>query len=257
MKSMLMFQSLSLFCIVLLLITVQSSNANLKSNLKSELGITSKSLEGSMLTQNQLAKLWDELFTGNRGQTCKAELARAKALRALLAAGRVPGQPRGLNSKISKDSWVKRWGYGPSSYLFDYFDPLFQNDFVIAAKKIYNDLMKISNKDNEFYKDLLDIKKLLHQGTSAKVNFKELNKNYDPALYEISVNTVQLNTAMKNWNWYVGPREKDYAFNFVTKYDFNGDGRLNYRELIIGVVDLNRNTIGMAPCTNCFQELGR
>jgi hypothetical protein len=49
-----MFQSLSLFCIVLLLITVQSSNANLKSNLKSELGITSKSLEGSMLTQNQL-----------------------------------------------------------------------------------------------------------------------------------------------------------------------------------------------------------
>jgi hypothetical protein len=236
-----------------MLTVVQSS----KLNLKSELGITSKSLEGSMLTQNMLAKLWGELFTGNRGQTCKAELARAKALRALLAAGLVPGQPGGTKSKNSKDSWVKRWGYGAGSYLFDFFDPLFQDEFVGTAKKIYRELMKISNLDTEFYQDRLDVKKLIGQNNYKSINYKELNKNYDPAQYEISVNTVQLNTAMKEWNWYVGPGEKDYAFNFVTKYDFNGDGRLNPRELILGIIDLNKNVIGVAPCKNCFQEIGR
>ena len=46
---------------------------------------------------------------------------------------------------------------------------------------------------------------------------------------------------------------KDYAKSFIKKYDMNGDGRLNPRELILGALDHNKHLFGSRICNHCFE----
>jgi len=185
---------------------------------------------------------------------------QASVVAALRAEGRLPGQPKGKHAMSAKFAWVKKWGYDETAYLIDFFDPIFQKDTTTSFKKLYDDLMLISNADTADYKDPFDMKKLIsadNQHNSGKIDLKQLNKNYDPSLYNLSVNSVQLHDGMQKWNWFIDAGAQDFAINFIMKYDMNGDGRLNPRELILGALDHNKNALGSGNCQNCFQEIAQ
>ena len=256
MKSTLKHQSLTIFIIFLFIIQINTTRYKLKVGTE----ITSKMLSGSKLTQNELATLWNDLFTANRGQVCMSYNMRKAALAALLAEGLVPGQKDGKNSISTKFAWVKKWGYGESAYLFDYLDPVFQKEAITAFQKLYDDLMAMSNADTPEYQDPFDVTKLISADNQYKknsLNLKHVSKNYDKSLYNLSVNSVQLREAMKKWDWFIDIGAQDYAINFIMKYDMNGDGRLNPRELVLGTIDHNKNALGSGNCKNCFQKFAQ
>ena len=183
--------------------------------------------------------------------------ARKKAIAQIVAENK-NFQTQGKKGMSAKFAWIKNWGYNDAAYFFDFLDPVLKEEITNAFKKVYTDLKSISNKDTAEYKDLFDINKLMRpEEKSKKTNLKDLNKNYDPAIYDISINTVQLNKAMKDWNWFIDPSLKDYAFDFVSNYDMDGDGRLNPRELILAIVFHNKNFIGSGICQNCFNEIAK
>jgi len=198
------------------------------------------------------------MFMVSRGTACMAYTMRQRVLAALAADGLIPGQ--GMKSKNGKFGWVMKWGYGSSAYLIDFLDPVFQKDTIAAFKKLYDETMAVSPDDTAEYKDPFDIKKLLSQEnshTKTKIDLKQLNKNYDPSIHLLSANAVQLHEVMKKWNWFIDASNQDYAVDFIMKYDINGDGRLNARELILGTITHNKNAIGSGICTNCFQEVAK
>jgi len=88
-------------------------------------------------------------------------------------------------------------------------------------------------------------------------DLKVLNKNYDPAIYNISINAVQLRKAMIDWKWAVDFGLSDFAKSFIKRYDMNGDGRLNVRELILGSIEHNKHLFGSQTCTHCYDEISR
>ncbi len=261
MKSM---NYLSLFCIALLLAACFNlanslrSKTESKSELYSKYGITEKSLEGSLFTGSELAKLWEQLFNGKHGQACKAEEIKKNAVQKLLNSGKVPGLESKATAKKPEgadNSWVKQWGYGPSAYLLDFFDILFQKDAVKAFTDVHSELKKLNNTDTDDFEDPFALEKLVSKKNLKKIGLKGVTKNYDKATYMISINTVQLNDAMPKWKWFITPKEEDFAENFVSHYDFDGDGRLNVRELIIGVIWHNKKIVGVEECKYCFQDL--
>jgi len=88
-------------------------------------------------------------------------------------------------------------------------------------------------------------------------DFKVLNKNYDPEIFNISVNAVQLRQAMIDWKWAVDFGLSDFPKSFIKRYDMNGDGRLNPRELILGAIDHNKHLFGSQTCTHCFEDVAK
>lgn len=58
---------------------------------------------------------------------------------------------------------------------------------------------------------------------------------------------------MPKWKWPVDVGLKDFALTFVKKYDMNGDGRLNPRELLLGALEHNKHLFGSGICNHCFE----
>jgi len=244
---------MSIFCMFLLL-------ASSIDCFKHKSKITSKALEGSSFTRSELAKLWSTMFNGTRGQKCKSEESKKEAVNELVKKGEVPGvkgSPMAHKSHGASTAWIKPWGYGSAAYLFDYIDPLLQKDAVTAFQKVYDELKKISNKDTKDFKDPFDITKMASKENLKKIGKKNINKAYADGYYDMSINTVQLNKGMKEWHWYIEEGDKDYATDFVTTFDFNGDGRLNIRELIIGNIWHNKQILGTENCKFCFSDIGK
>lgn len=200
-----------------------------------------RSAARALFTREQLNQLWKDLFTKPRGTSCqevemkkrlKSEAKQEKEVDKNIFADKLVSE--------SKFNWLKKWGYGPVSYLFDYLDSNFQKEAVKTFDKIFTAVMKKCKKDTKEYKDPF-VKK----------------ENVDEAVYNLSVNAVQIRTIMKKWNWFIEPGQDDYAEKFIATYDINNDGRLNIRELILGTILHNRNAVSSGLCKNCLSGLAR
>lgn len=216
-----------------------------------------KAENGMEAQQEDLQILWGELFTEKRGSGCRTgggqEDKTAAQEPVLLTDVKVQDNVR--QSSKADSSWLKKWGYGEAAYFFDFLDPVFQKDFVTAFKKLYKDASDVSNKDTEKFQDPFDIKKLVANKKNNITDYRTVNKNYDQAIYDKAINSVQLNEVMKKWNWLINPGEADYAVNFIARFDLDGDGRLNPRELALGAIIHNKDIISTTTCQNCFQEI--
>lgn len=242
------FKSLSLFITVLLLSSTVTRVNSLRSNLK-------KVAETAALqtSQSEMTNLWDELFTEKRGSGCKGGVIKNKSSIAALAVNTDEANSSNIKQARKADnSWIKKWGYGEASYLFDYLDPVFQKEIVAAFKKLDMEASAVSNKDTEWFQDPFNIQKLTKNNSA---DLKSINKNYNPAVYNKATNAVQLNEVMKNWHWFINPGDDDYAVNFIYKYDLDGDGRINPRELVLGAIMHNKDSLTTSGCDNCFIEI--
>lgn len=221
----------------------QSQTANLKSSLKEK------------ANQNE-SELTTQLFSTPAAKCASAEDLARDAQEVLLQSK--SSEDKSFNKAMSADLWwVKNWGYGESAYLVDFMSPLFKDLFISEAKALYDNAKIIDNKISGNYVDPFDYENFITDEMSAeqkaklKANYKLINENYVQDVYDISINTVQLHTLMKNWNW-VSSTTADYSKDFLMKYDADGDGRLNIREFVLGAIDYNKKYYGNPKVKKVF-----
>jgi len=140
-------------------------------------------------------------------------------------------------------------------------DPVLRDPIIAEFKSLMGNLTSYS-MDNANFSDPFDFKKLIAQdsASTSKKMIKKLQaftKNYDAAVYDASVNTVQIRQAIIDWKWAVNPGDPLVYQKFVEKYDMNGDGRLNPREMILGSIYNNPQTVGSSLCKHCYFDAGK
>jgi hypothetical protein len=212
------------------------------------------------LKQDTFESIWKQLFNSARGQSCKGAALKQEVIAAAKAEAQMIASPKGMKAKAGKFGWVKDWGYGQTAYLIDFLDPALRSDVLKEFHRIYDEMLKLPAEDSSTYSDPFDLKKLLSASDAslkekAMKDLKLLNKNYDPNLYSVSVNANQLHSAMAIWKWAVDFGLSDYAASFIKRYDINGDGRLNPRELLLGAIDFNKHLFGTDSCNHCFEDV--
>lgn len=213
--------------------------------------------------------IWHDLFTQERTTTCAPEIARAEILAELKRRKMLRenpqldanGQPVTLNSSDGGFSWIKKWGMGPVSYLFDFFDPVFRKPIVKEMNTMWTDLMKFTPEPTPEYKDPFDyaeqIKNAPPQQQPALLRQIKKLTDANAQVYKDSANAVQLHKAMLEWKWFKDPGASDPAAEFITKYDINHDGRLAPNEFILGAILYNKPHFIDKKCKNCFSEMSK
>jgi hypothetical protein len=201
--------------------------------------------------------MWANLFTVPRTSTCRKTNLINRIKKQLEEEGLLPGQ----RAKKNKFWWVKQWGYGPAAYFFDYLDPVLREPVTNEFQALIKDLKDLPAEASDF-SDPYDFKKLISQDNSnlSKKLLKQIQrftKNYDASVYDVSANTVQVRSAIRKWKWAVNPGDPSVYQRFVMKYDMNFDGRLNPREMILGSLYNNQQTVGSSLCQHCFFEVGK
>jgi hypothetical protein len=215
-----------------------------------------------------LGDVWEDLFVVPRTSSCGPEASNQALMQELQ-----DEQLRKMNSAeggngadgVEYDSnfgWIRKWGFGPVAYLLDFFDPIFRSHTLKEFKSIWEDISKEVPEDTAEYKDVFDFAARIksaprEQQPAILRDIKRLERTYDPIIYNISVNAVQLNKAMKAFNWFHDPGSPDVAVDFIAKYDMNHDGRLNPRELLLGAIHHNINILGSKKCNHCFNEVSK
>ena len=140
----------------------------------------------------------------------------------------------------AKDGWIKKWGMEQSIHLIDYVEKILLDPFYEDATSLYQTFSELPKTD-EKYKDPFDYLNFITNSMTDeeiekyKANFALINELYVKEIYDNSLNAVQINKGMLNLGWEV-EGQINFAKNFVTKYDLNGDGALNPREFILGVI---------------------
>lgn len=212
--------------------------------------LSKESMESSILNSKDVQNLWKDLFSGTRGESCKEFQLRKQAIaqdigekkqqKSFMKDGNIKNKYENNN----KFEWIKSWGYGQSSYLFDYIDPIFQKEISEYFSKIFENVMKEDGKVDDKHNDpFINIQK------SKKIHM---------SIYQNSANAIQTSKIMKKWNWHPVSESDlinmDSSEEFILNYDLNYDGRLNPREFILGAIMYNL-TNNFASCNFCFKEI--
>jgi len=203
---------------------------------------------------------WAKLFKVPRKSACSRKLLMKRIRREVFGS---TGKPSGtkMSNRKSKFAWIKQWGYEAAAYLFDYLDPVLRKDIVTEFKAIAKEAKGFPATDSKV-PDPFDFKKLLTKGknnlSKGQVRMlKKFTKNYNPKVYDASVNLPQINAAMIKWKWRIDAEDPTFLMRFITKYDLNYDGRLNPREFLLATLWHNKQAIGSSLCTHCFNKIGK
>jgi len=211
-----------------------------------------------------VGQIWDDLFTVPRTNSCREEMNRVAILNQIQEEQQRSAAAAGDDLLINDASfaWVKKWGFGPVAYLLDFFDPLFRSEVLKEFNKIHNSTMSEDPENTPEYKDPFDFASRIATAPPERQDalmrdLKKFEKTYDPIIFQISANSVQVMKAMKKFAWYMDPGSADNAGDFVTKYDINHDGRLNPKELILGSIHYNLNILGSKKCNHCYTKIAK
>ncbi len=207
----------------------------------------------------QEEEIWNSFFTKKRSERCTGQ----RVLRyELIKMGIDENGELLSNSPLKgKFGWVKEWGFGQSSYLFDFLDPSLRPLILKDFNDIYKAFKGYPSNDTQVYKDPYNLKKPIPKDIDP-ISRQQLieqmlhfNKNLDADVYKLSVNAVQLNFGIKKNKWYIDKGVDDYAKSFIKDFDMNSDGRLNARELILGSIWHNKKILSSDECTLCYADL--
>ena len=243
----------SLYKLTYFFLLIYLINLTYESNLKSQ--TLSKSI--SISEQSVFGQMWNNLFSIPRGKACSKTSLLARIRRELIEEGLYPGQ----KIKKKKFWWVKQWGYGSSAYFFDFMDPVVRELIIREFNSLLKDLMAFPQADSNI-PDVFDFKKFVSQNSAylTKQQIKQIKlftKNFDSAIYSVSANLPQIQAAITKWKWAVNPADPTVFKRFIMDYDMNFDGRLNPREMILGSIYNNKQTIGSPLCEHCYFEVGK
>jgi len=263
---LLKFLTLNIILIFLLFQMVQMK----KNSLRQPQVSLSSSSSSSIVTKEVVVKerppinvVWNDLFLVSRTTSCMAEENR-KALEEQIEEEEARKNSSDSSIEVNEKAflWVKKWGFGPVSYLLDYLDPIFRDEVLQEFKDIHKAVMEQDSENTPEYKDPFDLAYRISVSTPERKtqlmkDLKIFEATYNPIVFQLSANAVQIMEALKKFRWFIDYTASDYAADFILKYDLNGDGRLNPRELILGSIMMNKHTLGSAQCTHCFSKIGR
>ncbi len=200
------------------------------------------------------ATMWKDLFVVPRTRAC----SKTKIMKRIRKQLREEGYYGSTKTKKRPFSWVKQWGFGSVAYFFDFMDPVLQKPIVDEFHKVFNAAKAFPSADKD-YPDPFDFKRLISQDNAhlTKKVLKQLKlftKNFNEKIYNLSLNAVQVRSALIANKWYMDPVNPNYPQRFVMKYDMNFDGRLNPREFLLGSIWHNTQIIGSPSplCENCY-----
>ena len=241
----------SIVTIIMFLCFVQTYSI-LKSNLK----ITTK----TQITE-KMKTLWTQLFQAASPPNC--------SLNNPVKLAAVNDDVFGKSSKKKgKFYWVKHWGFDGSAYLFDFIDPVLRAEVCAEFKLIYKEVFALPTVNPK--KNATIIVNGVKQKPPKDPNelFDPWDDPYDMAklppkqaqlvdfdVHKISVNTIQLNQALKKYRWNIDTMAANPGKKMVSDHDFNNDGRLSVRELIIAVLRNNDKKFGTYECDLCFRDI--
>jgi len=251
--------------VFLTLLAIFASITCLSRSLRGDTVVTSSSSgtpPPEKLEKPDVGEIWNDLFTVARTQSCRSEINRANVLAEVHAEEerRYSGGDVVVND--SAFGWIKKWGFGPVAYLLDFFDPLFRADILEEMKLIHKDVMHEDPENTPEYSDVFDFAGRIATAPPERQDalmrdLKKFEKTYDPIIFQLSANSVQVMKSMKQFKWFVDPGMADYAADFVTRYDINHDGRLNPKELLLGAIHYNKSVLGSKKCNHCFTKIAR
>jgi hypothetical protein len=203
------------------------------------------------------ADQWATMFRIPRTTACSKE-ALLRQIRAEVLEEREARLGRNGRKGAKKFFWVKQWGYGPSAYLFDFLDPVIRGLVTREMSEMITALKNFSQTDPT-YADPLDFKKMISKDSTSLSKrllkkMKLFTKNYDPKVYDRSVNAVQIKKALPEWKWNVDTSNSNFPVKFLDRFDLNFDGRLNPREIVLGAIMNNRGVMGTQLCKYCFNN---
>lgn len=134
----------------------------------------------------------------------------------------------------SNDPYTQeQYGYGQSAYFFDYIDPVLQEEITEAFTTIFNKAININATDMEPPRVFQD--------------------PHEEAIYKHSITKAQLKKLIHNWRWETSKSPSE----IIKTYDFNNDGRLNPREFIIAMLNINKDAMlsNNTLCSNCMKRI--
>jgi hypothetical protein len=231
--------SLSLFVIgVLFAFTFQA-------NLKLSASLNQMDIE-------TLRSNFNELFTQPRSEDCgKVDLP---AQRADSAAPVTPAKKSGWGPNRPTFEWsTEKWGFGKTAYLIDYLEDVFLKDFIDETLTIIRGISKFK-RDADNYVDPFNMKDLT-KDDPTKDNMGKINPDWNFEVWQKSISAGQINQALKSFSWFYNSNTQDPAKDFILKYDKDGDGRLNIKELIIAIIWTNKAR--STKCYNCYFYLAQ
>lgn len=155
---------------------------------------------------------------------------------------------------------------GPIAYLMDYLEDAFklQNKLIQSIfKSIFEDA-KAQTAPSEF-KDPYSLLKLATgnpMSTETLAN-EELyqkwllkDKKFNKEIYENSITVGQAATIMNLWHWAQNKNNLVVeAKSFVDEFDYDGDGRLNFREFTIAMIMKTKHLVATKTCTHCLEDI--
>lgn len=232
----------------------------------------SNSLKFSRVGNNpigpNLEKIWDNLFKDPKREKemkCTSILEEDKTAEEKLVA-KEEGQRYGGNWNIPKKKnnfYAKRMiGWGPSAYLFDFLDDVLEKPILAEFEEIWKSA-KATVPIDKNYRDPYTLDHILNwKGTEEQLikKIEDLTKDsngnptFDQHVWRESVTVAQMHQFLKDNNWNVDQTQADPTKAFVDKYDFNGDGRLSRKELLIGMIRANKQRSPSELCTLCMSK---
>ena len=234
------------------------------------ISILSLKITKANIKQDDILKIWSDLFSKNQGSNCKDQVANPlnnPLNNLILDNNGVPWSGPRKKTNISD----KQQGFGPSAYLFDFIDEIFQADITKDFQTIYDEVKKLVPEEKEFVEPYPLFKlvgayspndpsakptdpndQILIDKLKAIVgkNSKSFNENS----YKAGITVANIHKACKDFQWIYNPQEVNFAKKIVDRYDFDGDGRLNPREFIIMSIIHNKSILG-SQCKQCYNEI--
>jgi Ca2+-binding EF-hand superfamily protein len=224
------------------------------------------------------AQQWASLFSQARDPNCGQKDGMSGAN---LALDDGSGGVSWNGPKKKVNEWDKQNGYGPSAYLFDFLDDVFQADISKEFTRLYDEAKKLPLPDVKEQADPYSLDKMVSMlaqpstndvaasatttPTASNPNDQSLidklkkivssnTKVFNEGAFKAGLTVPQVYALVKAWNWYYNPAEIDFARKILDKFDFDGDGRLNPREFIVFSIIHNKNNLG-GGCKNCYNDI--
>lgn len=235
------------------------------------LTILSINTSKNSIKQDDIQKIWGELFSKPQGGNCKDLVANpldTPQNNIIIDNNGVPWS--GPKKKIN--ILDKQQGFGPAAYFFDYIDAVFQGDVTKEFQRLYDEVKKLLPDEKEFTEPYPLFKLVAAYTTNdpkaaapTDPNDQALidklkqvsgnnNKIFNENSYKVGITVANIYKACKDFQWNYNPQELNFAKKIVDTYDFDGDGRLNPREFIIMTIIHNKNILG-TTCKNCYNDL--
>jgi Ca2+-binding EF-hand superfamily protein len=166
----------------------------------------------------------------------------------------------------TKKNFFDKLGFneGPITYLIDFMEEAFEKyskNVQKEFKQIFDDAKQVT--PTEGVKDPYYLAKIATQNGTAVEDLKpedyyriikERVPRFNSSVYEASITIPQLVEFFKTNKWTLSQENLLLeAKTLVDKFDFNGDGRLNFREFIIAMIFKTEDLVRAKICTKCLE----